>query len=440
MNIHTINSTSVLPAKLRVIGAMLVTALMMPAVAFSQYSNPQPVSLLTAGTYGALASTGITGTTTVNGDVGTLTGTIDGTITATGTNWGTGGTHNTQAQTDLSAALIDAAGRTNDATITGDILGGLILTRGVYAGVALDLASGTTLTLNGSATDIFIIKASSTLTINTNSTVALTGGAVWSNVFWYVGTSATIYSGTTFNGIILAVSSITLNASATLVTSQLLAHTGALTINSNVLPVELTSFTAALSNSAVELNWNTATEVNNYGFEVQRSQTSNAKSETQNYNWTKVGFVKGAGNSNSPKNYFFVDNTVSYGSYAYRLKQLDNDGKYKYSDVIEVSAIGGSASGGNAGNISNGFILNQNYPNPFNPSTQIQFGVSKNTYATLTIFNVLGEKVSTLFNGNVVAGQVYNVTFNGNNLASGIYYYKLQTNEKTEVKKMLLMK
>jgi hypothetical protein len=324
----------------------------------------------------------------------------------------------------LTTALSNASGRTADFTIPSDALGGRVLGRGVYTGGALDLASGTTLELHGSASDVFIIKAASSLTINTTSTILLSGGAVWTNVFWYVGSSATIFSGTTFNGVVLAVVSITLNASATLVTSKLLASTGLVTINSDVLPVELTSFAAALNKSAVELNWNTATEVNNYGFEVQRS-------EIQNFNWLKIGFVQGSGMSNSPKNYSFADNTISYGSYAYRLKQIDKDGNYKYSNVIEVNA---------SGQIPDGFLLNQNYPNPFNPLTQIQFGVSKNTHATLTIFNVIGEKVSSLFDGNVVAGQVYNVTFNGNNLASGIYYYKLQTNEKNEVRKMILMK
>jgi len=181
------------------------------------------------------------------------------------------------------------------------------------------------------------------------------------------------------------------------VRGRLLAQNTFVTVGgTSVLPVELTSFTAALINGAVELNWNTATEANNYGFEVQRS-------EAQNYNWTKIGFVNGSGNSNSPKEYSFTDKTISFGSYAYRLKQLDNDGAHIYSDVIEV----------NAAQIPNDFLLNQNYPNPFNPSTQIQFGVNKNTHATLTVFNVLGVKVSTLFNGNAAAGQVYNVTFNG---------------------------
>ena len=200
------------------------------------------------------------------------------------------------------------------------------------------------------------------------------------------------------------------------------------------LPVELTIFTAKYSGDKVELQWDTATEENNYGFEVERQKDNGQLAAGI---WEKIGFVKGSGNSNSPKSYTFVDVNSLNGKVRYRLKQVDNDGNFEYSPVIEV----------NAAEILNGFLLSQNYPNPFNPTTQIQFGVSKNTYATLTIHDILGKKVSTLFNGNAVAGQVYNLTFNRNDpsyrsgsLASGIYYYKLQTNEKTEVRKMLLMK
>ncbi|MBU2493062.1 MAG: DUF3494 domain-containing protein [Bacteroidetes bacterium] len=406
---------------------ILLLTIMFHSEMFSQpFDNPAPVPLLTAETYGALASTGISGSANIHGDVGTVTGTIDGTITASGTNRGVGGAYNIQAQNDLAAALVNANGRTSNLTIP-DALGGQVLTRGVYDGGALALTG--TLTLSGSATDVFIIRAASTLNIN-GGTVALDGGVVWSNVFWYVGSSATSLSGTTFNGIILAVTSITLNAGATLVNSKLLANGSAVTINSDVLPVELTSFTASLKNGNTTLNWSTATEVNNYGFEVLRSLSSNEGSQTHNYNWIKIAFIEGSGNSNSPKLYSFVDNTISYGTYFYCLKQIDFDGMFELSEVLEV----------NAGKIPNGFLLDQNYPNPFNPSTQIQFGVSKNTFAKLAVFNVLGIEVSTLFSGNISAGEMYNVTFDGENHASGIYYYKLQTNEKTLVKKMILIK
>jgi len=195
----------------------------------------------------------------------------------------------------------------------------------------------------------------------------------------------------------------------------------------SALPVELSTFTASLSNSAVELNWKTATEVNNYGFEVQRAASSK---QSESLNWEKIGFVNGAGNSSSPRQYSFTDKGITFGNYSYRLKQIDVDGQYKYSSVVNVSA----------GQLPNGFVLNQNYPNPFNPSTQIQFGFNDNTRATLTVYNVLGQKVASLFDGVAQAGQLYNITFNGDNFASGIYYYKLQSNNNTQIKKMLLMK
>ncbi|MFA6597262.1 MAG: ice-binding family protein [Ignavibacteriaceae bacterium] len=400
--------------------AGMLASLMMPGIALSQtvYPNPAAVDLLTAGNYRALSGS------TLNIAVGcTVTGNVGGVaVTNNGTVTGTTDINNsavTTAINDLTTVKGLLAARTPDATPAVE-LGGTTLGRGIYSSGTFGING--TLTLTGVASDIFIFQTTTTLITGTACIVTMGGTALASNVYWQVGSAAEIAGD--FKGNILAQSYITVtNASAT-IDGRSLALTAVTLGGTSVLPVELTSFTAALNNNAVELNWNTATEVNNYGFEVQRS-------ETQNYNWAKVGFVNGAGNSNSPKNYSFVDKPASYGSYAYRLKQLDNDGKHTYSDVIEVNA---------AGQIPNGFLLNQNYPNPFNPSTQIQFGVSKNTYATLTVFNVLGVKVSTLFNGNAIAGQIYNVTLSGDNLASGIYYYKLQTNEKNEVRKMILLR
>ena len=434
MDIHTINSTSVLSRCMRFIGAIVAIALMMPAVAFSQtYSNPTPVPLLTAGTYGALAYSGITGAATVNGDGGTSTATIAGTITFNGTNWGVGGAHNTQAQTDLAAALTNANGRTNNLTIA-DALAGQILQRGVYTGGALDLASGTTLTLDAlnDPTAVFIIRAASTLTINTNSTVSLANGAVWTNVFWYVGSSATINGGgSTFNGIILAVTSITLTTGST-VTAQLLANGGAVTINSSVLPVELTSFTAAVNNNVVELNWNTATEVNNYGFEIERLAISDkllANSQKLNANsWSKIGFVQGHGNSNSPKEYSFVDKYFNGGKILYRLKQIDFDGAFEYSDVVEVEV-----------EALKKFAVYQNYPNPFNPTTYISYDIPVKSNVVIKVYNVLGSEVVALVNEEKLPGR-YLVEFNAPHLPSGIYFYSINAGEYKSIKKMILLK
>ncbi|MCF8241182.1 MAG: hypothetical protein K9J16_07330, partial [Melioribacteraceae bacterium] len=127
------------------------------------------------------------------------------------------------------------------------------------------------------------------------------------------------------------------------------------------LPVELTSFTAYASANQVNLKWATATEVNNYGFEVERAVESPASSKTDyaGTGWEKIGFVEGAGNSNSPVEYNYIDKSVSNaGTYLYRLKQVDLDGAFEYSDEIEVTFAA-----------PNKYQLEQNYPNPFNPVT-----------------------------------------------------------------------
>jgi len=193
------------------------------------------------------------------------------------------------------------------------------------------------------------------------------------------------------------------------------------------LPVELTSFSGKVVNGKINLNWNTATEVNNYGFEVERAK---AVSGSQNVQFAKVGFVEGNGNSNSPKSYSFTDANVTSGKYIYRLKQVDTDGQFEYSQEIEVSVD----------NLINGYVLEQNYPNPFNPSTSIKFGFQQDTRAEVKVYNVIGAEVATLFNGIADAGRIYEVTFDASGLASGTYFYKLVTPDKTDVRKMILMK
>jgi len=408
---------------------------MVPAVALSltAYPNPSPVPLLTAGTYGALSYGAMTGTANVNGDVGSSNSNVGAGINPIGgVKWPDGGSHNLAAQTDLGLALSDALSRPNDATITADALGGLVLQHGVYSGGALNLAGGATLELNGGASDVFIIKAASSLTINIGSTVSLTGGAVWSNVFWYVGSSATIFSGSTFNGIILAVSDITLNSGAASVTARLLANTGAVGISSTVLPVELVAFTATANRMNADLHWSTATEVNNYGFEIERRQTAT---------WDKVGFVSGAGSSNAPRNYSYTDNNLSPGRYTYRLKQVDNNGAFSYHGSVEVVI----------GLAPQAFALFQNYPNPFNPSTVISYQLAVNSQVTLKVYDVLGKEVATLVNGRQEGGS-YTVPFNTNEgtlgLSSGVYFYRLEAHQKdggqagsfVSTKKLVLMK
>ena len=187
------------------------------------------------------------------------------------------------------------------------------------------------------------------------------------------------------------------------------------------LPVELTSFTSTVAGKKITLNWVTATEVDNYGFDVEKS--------TDNKTFTKIGFVAGAGNSNSDKYYSFTDEVNALGKYYYRLKQVDTDGSFEYSPVLTVQQ----------GSTPTKFALNQNYPNPFNPSTKISFALATDSDVKLTVFNVLGQEVATLVNGSLTAG-THSVDFNAAGLNSGLYFYKLQAGSFTATKKMMLTK
>ena len=186
------------------------------------------------------------------------------------------------------------------------------------------------------------------------------------------------------------------------------------------VPVELTSFTGITNNGAVELSWTTASETNNQMFEIQR-QSSGSE-------FTTIGFVNGHGTTTETQEYNYVDRTVSTGIYSYRLKQIDFDGTYEYSDVVEVDVQAPLE-----------FALDQNYPNPFNPSTSIQYSIPETGNVRLAVFNLIGEEVAVLVNGTVQAGH-YEVSFNASSLPSGVYLYKLQSANSVEVKKMMLLK
>ncbi len=191
-----------------------------------------------------------------------------------------------------------------------------------------------------------------------------------------------------------------------------------------VVPVELTSFSASVINGKVNLNWSTATETNNYGFDVERKVTGQE--------FAKVGFVAGFGTTTEARNYNFVDNSVTSGNYTYRLKQVDLDGTSEYSNEVEVSLAPSSYS------------LDQNYPNPFNPSTKINFSLASDSKVTLKIFDVLGQEVTTLINGSLSAG-IHNLNFDASGINSGVYFYTIEatgvdgTNFQS-TKKMMLTK
>jgi hypothetical protein len=188
------------------------------------------------------------------------------------------------------------------------------------------------------------------------------------------------------------------------------------------LPVELSMFQSTVHGRHIELAWETASEKNNSGFFVE-CKSADGK-------WSTLGFVKGHGTSNAPNNYSYSDAVTTGGKYTYRLKQVDNDGAFEYSKEVEAAVALQPAD----------YTMTQNYPNPFNPTTNIRFAVMNTQHATLKVYNLIGQEVATLFEGTAIGGQVTNVTFDASRLTSGTYIYQLKSAERTEVKRMTLVK
>ncbi|MFH0735638.1 MAG: S8 family serine peptidase [bacterium] len=201
---------------------------------------------------------------------------------------------------------------------------------------------------------------------------------------------------------------------------------GIVTPSNSALPIELVLFTGYAKENLVELNWVTASEINNYGFDIEKAVISD---EILGMSFKKIGFIEGYGNSNSTKEYSFIENSVDVGKYLYRLKQIDKDGLFKYSDAVEI----------NVSSAPKDFAVLQNYPNPFNPSTTINFSLPQKEFVTLKIFDVLGNEVANLVNEELQAGS-YNKEWNPTGLASGIYFYRLQTGQFSKTRKMNYLK
>jgi hypothetical protein len=194
-------------------------------------------------------------------------------------------------------------------------------------------------------------------------------------------------------------------------------------------PVELTSFNATLLDYNVRLDWTTVTENNNSGFEILRGIYP-ASSGTQNdKQWKTIGFVPGFGTTAEPKSYSFIDENVTTATYKYRLKQIDFDGTFEYSNEIEVEVDFSPKE----------FVLYQNYPNPFNPKTVISYQLPVTSNVTLKVYDVLGNEVATLVNEEKQPG-VYEVEFDASSFSSGMYLYKLQAGTFVQTKKMILTK
>ena len=191
------------------------------------------------------------------------------------------------------------------------------------------------------------------------------------------------------------------------------------------IPVELTSFSATAQADKVILNWTTETEINNLGFDVERKKINETEGE-----WVRLGFKEGHGTTTETQNYQFIDDIsdIQATSLSYRLKQIDFDGSYKYSDEVLVD---------NPAPLE--YELEQNFPNPFNPVTIIHYSLPLKSQVDLVVYNILGVKVKQLVSG-VKEAKPHSVEFNASGLPSGVYFYQLQAGDFIETKKMVLMK
>jgi hypothetical protein len=276
---------------------------------------------------------------------------------------------------------------------------------------------------------VWIFQIAQDLTVANGAIITLSGGAKASNIFWQVAGEVTLGTSSDFKGIILSQTLIAMQTGATF-DGKALAQT-AVTLDANsVLPVELNSFSAVNKGMEILLEWVTATETNNRQFEIYRRSILNEKTGE----WMLIGHQEGNGTTTESKYYSYEDNITGINANAleYRLKQIDYNGSYTYSEIISVNSLA-----------PNGFVLGQNYPNPFNPSTNIHYSLGNAGVVLLKIYNLLGSEVVTLVNKYQEAGS-YTVKFNTNqgkfNLPSGLYFYRLQAGSFISVKKMILMK
>lgn len=245
--------------------------------------------------------------------------------------------------------------------------------------------------------------------------------------FWYNGFGAIliIEDGSDFNNYYHTVNDLVANFNLPyfLKNVQLAYGTLAtLTVVTNSVPVELVNFTAEAVGNIVQLNWVTATETNNLGFEIQRS--------IGEFEFQTVAFIQGSGTSTEVQNYSYSDHvSQEFNSVIqYRLKQVDYNGTFDYSNIINVEVRGPEV-----------FVLKQNYPNPFNPSTNIEFNIPKDEFVNLVVYDLMGEEVVVLESGFKKAGS-HEYNFNASKLPSGVYFYTLNAGEYTSTMKMMLVK
>lgn len=200
--------------------------------------------------------------------------------------------------------------------------------------------------------------------------------------------------------------------------------------DNRVLPVELVYFYATVIPNGVQLNFGTATETSNYGFDVERSDST--------FSFTAIGFVEGNGNSNSPKHYVYIDTLVEMtGKVYYRLKQIDFVGTFEYSDTVLVDFL--SSVEITDSNIPEMFYLSNAYPNPFNHQTKIEFNIPKPAEVKIEVFSLSGEKMKVIYNGYLNSGS-YSSNLDFEEFVSGTYLIRLSTENYSSTRKVILLK
>ncbi|MCZ7611746.1 MAG: T9SS type A sorting domain-containing protein [Ignavibacterium sp.] len=187
------------------------------------------------------------------------------------------------------------------------------------------------------------------------------------------------------------------------------------------IPVELMSFIASVKNDNVLLEWITASEINNYGFEIQRN--------LDNKSWEEIGFIPGKGTTTNKSYYSFIDNNTIDEKISYRLKQIDYNGEFKFSFVIKVDVKQPLH-----------FSLLQNFPNPFNPKTKISFEIPFQSDVKIVLYDITGKELKTLINQHLKGG-FYTIPLVAKDLSSGIYFYRMTSSSGyTAVKKLTIIK
>ena len=188
----------------------------------------------------------------------------------------------------------------------------------------------------------------------------------------------------------------------------------------NVNPVELSVFSSAVHEDNITLSWTTSSEINNYGFDIER--------KIINGQWARIGFVNGSGTTNEMKYYTFTDRG-STGKYRYRLRQIDYNGNYEYFDLANEVQVG----------LPQKFELSQNYPNPFNPSTRINYSIPFSEFVSLKVYDINGREVSALVKGEQ-SGGYYEISFDASDLPGGVYFYSFTAGSFTNARRMVLIK